>query len=298
MNQSEGMAVLPEKNFESGSHSLLELFGDTGRDNWGVRIPNYQRNYKWKSSDQISRLQSSIYSNFSTTLAPTFLGSIIFAEQSRTSAHKHIPIDVVDGQQRLTTLTLFSLALIVKLAEQKQKINGMPSLTPDDKDWLQNELNRSIEDLESFVFITITVQRISSLLPRLFRTEDDLQENQTSSQFKSPLASAVLELAKTEPSDYPKFEFPKAIKDSNEGELIYNVYADFGAFIDKLSDEESLEKDESCEFVPITKLSQGNYTRLFTADGHKCEPGVFKNAKRNDALADLLRILLLSGIYF
>lgn len=73
------------------------------------KIPIYQRNYSWKA-EEIEQLLSDINDAFRKTHKPQteekncyFLGNIIVTEQEKGS---HIDYEVIDGQQRLTTLYL------------------------------------------------------------------------------------------------------------------------------------------------------------------------------------------------
>lgn len=73
------------------------------------KIPIYQRNYSWKS-EEIEQLLSDINDAFRKTHKPQteekncyFLGNIIVTKQEKGS---HIDYEVIDGQQRLTTLYL------------------------------------------------------------------------------------------------------------------------------------------------------------------------------------------------
>src|SRR5664280_1499964 len=66
------------------------------------QIPQYQRPYKWEE-EQIEKLWDDIYTAFENEDSNYFLGSIITAKDSFSSSKY---LDVVDGQQRLTTLMI------------------------------------------------------------------------------------------------------------------------------------------------------------------------------------------------
>ncbi|WP_253197274.1 DUF262 domain-containing protein [Clostridium algidicarnis] len=72
-------------------------------------IPVYQRYYSWKV-EQCQRLWNDIVNMQKTSKAGHFVGSIVnIAEQAMpTGVQKYM---IIDGQQRMTTLTLLLIAL-------------------------------------------------------------------------------------------------------------------------------------------------------------------------------------------
>lgn len=78
-------------------------------------VPDYQREYVWKSDDHVQRFLDDIYDEFdpyNSDQSRYFIGSIIIVEKSENESI----YDVIDGQQRLTTiiLTLCSIREILK----------------------------------------------------------------------------------------------------------------------------------------------------------------------------------------
>lgn len=68
-------------------------------------VPLYQRNFAW-SEDEISRLLQDIYENFEKDPnSKYYIGSLIVLKR------KNGDFEVIDGQQRLTAVTLISKAL-------------------------------------------------------------------------------------------------------------------------------------------------------------------------------------------
>jgi uncharacterized protein with ParB-like and HNH nuclease domain len=65
------------------------------------QIPRYQRPYKW-SDEQVEKLWDDITEAYENNTESYFLGSIITAAPKENSSYR----DVVDGQQRLTTLMI------------------------------------------------------------------------------------------------------------------------------------------------------------------------------------------------
>ena len=103
--------------FRPSSVSISQLFMDP---KILYRIPQYQRPYKW-GNEQIEQLWDDIFEAYENDIDNYFLGSVITAKPLDNSQY----IDVVDGQQRLTTLMiLLCLEIISKiLIKIMQKIH-------------------------------------------------------------------------------------------------------------------------------------------------------------------------------
>jgi uncharacterized protein with ParB-like and HNH nuclease domain len=78
-------------------------------------IPVFQRPYSW-GKDEINRLIDDVFSTPEEDL-PYFLGSIVLASQNQESKDSRIAI--LDGQQRLITVSLLIYAFIQKLKEEE-----------------------------------------------------------------------------------------------------------------------------------------------------------------------------------
>lgn len=89
-----------EEPFKPLSLSIRELFGNADAL---YKIPQYQRPYKWED-EQVEKLWDDVYESFENEDENYFLGSIITAKPRDNE--KSAYIDVVDGQQRLTTLMI------------------------------------------------------------------------------------------------------------------------------------------------------------------------------------------------
>lgn len=101
---------------ENGQKKLKELFD--GRKIFN--IPNYQRAYAWEESRQLPDFIEDIDNQ--SLERDYFLGTILFREQAEKQMGFDI-IDIVDGQQRITTIIIFMKVLLDKLAA---------GMTPDD----------------------------------------------------------------------------------------------------------------------------------------------------------------------
>ncbi len=81
-----------------------------------VRIPFFQRRYVWKEENW-----SDLYDNFFDSEIPGFLGSIILKGKKKIRVTDPSECSVIDGQQRLTTLSIFVMALYDTLNENDKK---------------------------------------------------------------------------------------------------------------------------------------------------------------------------------
>ena len=80
-------------------------------------IPIYQRTYSW-SDKQCRQLWDDILrAGSSDTIAVHFIGSIVYVEQGLSQVTHQAPLLVIDGQQRLTTVTLLIEALARSLGD-------------------------------------------------------------------------------------------------------------------------------------------------------------------------------------
>ncbi len=80
-------------------------------------IPVYQRNYTWNPEKETERFMNDIQALLEHRVGNHFLGIIIYIESKVSAMFRQL--QVVDGQQRLTTSFIFLLAL-KKIAEEKR----------------------------------------------------------------------------------------------------------------------------------------------------------------------------------
>jgi uncharacterized protein with ParB-like and HNH nuclease domain len=105
--------------FKPEAKTIMKIFGDA--DSY-YQIPDYQRPYSWED-EQIEQLWDDIYSAVESSDESYFLGPMILVRT--TKGH----FEVVDGQQRLTTLTiLFCVLRDLYLKDDKRVLNAIKSL--------------------------------------------------------------------------------------------------------------------------------------------------------------------------
>ena len=96
-------------------------------------IPRYQREYTWNQRDW-----ANLYDDITQNDAGYFLGSFIVVNGTVDSKRDTIHYEVIDGQQRLTTLSLFLAAVYARIMEHKDSIDDDMML--DDIRPLRNRL--------------------------------------------------------------------------------------------------------------------------------------------------------------
>jgi uncharacterized protein with ParB-like and HNH nuclease domain/predicted transport protein len=80
-------------------------------------IPIYQRTYSWTDKQCRQLWDDIVRAGSSDQIAVHFIGSIVYVEQGLSQVTHQAPLLVIDGQQRLTTLSLLIEALARKLGE-------------------------------------------------------------------------------------------------------------------------------------------------------------------------------------
>ena len=104
------MEFKPEKQY------IAKLLGEEGRK---FIIPEYQRPYRW-TKDECETLWNDILGVFGNgeNIEEYFLGSIVTYKND----NKKLEIlEIIDGQQRITTLTLLFRAFYECFKKEKQK---------------------------------------------------------------------------------------------------------------------------------------------------------------------------------
>ncbi len=89
------------KSLTAHEHPLIKVFSS----DYEFRIPDYQRPYRWGTDQALQLLDDLVETLDREDDEPYFLGSLVLVQQSPTR------FDVIDGQQRLTTLTLLFAVL-------------------------------------------------------------------------------------------------------------------------------------------------------------------------------------------
>ena len=78
-------------------------------------IPIYQRTYSWGEKECRQLWNDIIRAGGNDSVPAHFVGSIVYVEKGLYQVSSQSPLLVIDGQQRLTTVTLLLAALVQAL---------------------------------------------------------------------------------------------------------------------------------------------------------------------------------------
>jgi uncharacterized protein with ParB-like and HNH nuclease domain/predicted transport protein len=87
-------------------------------------IPIYQRTYSWTDKQCRQLWDDILRAGSSDTIAVHFIGSIVYVEQGLSQVTHQAPLLVIDGQQRLTTVSLLIEALARAVGEEDEPLDG------------------------------------------------------------------------------------------------------------------------------------------------------------------------------
>ena len=82
-------------------------------------IPIYQRTYSWSEKECRQLWEDILRTGRNDAVSAHFVGSIVYVEKGLYSVSSQSPLLVIDGQQRLTTVTLLIEALARSLGESE-----------------------------------------------------------------------------------------------------------------------------------------------------------------------------------
>src|SRR3954465_8711296 len=123
-------------------------------------IPIYQRTYSWMESECRQLWDDILRTGSNDAIAAHFVGSIVYIEKGLYQVSSQSPLLVIDGQQRLTTVTLLIAALTKALGDTEpledfssEKLRGYYLLNPLEKEERRYKLILSQTDKDSLISI-------------------------------------------------------------------------------------------------------------------------------------------------
>ena len=190
------------KEYNSSGESIQDLFDRTEE---GFFVPLYQREYTWEE-DNINQLfddlvlgiyELSKKGNIITFLGTTILTTLKDKKQAvKPGEERAQPTAVqivIDGQQRISTLALISIQIIVRLQEL---LNGLPHKSPYLD--LHNAGSKFIERLTKLHTIELGRGADPSQKPKIIRGHDDLWTyDGDDTSYTSPVAKYVATFIRT-----------------------------------------------------------------------------------------------------
>lgn len=145
------MVSAAQKIFEADSESLYDFVSKNGR---GLYIPPYQRDYAW-DKDNVERLIDDTVQGLNALLkrpdeSITFIGTIIAMNDAKKVTISPLVknqvygqvMTIIDGQQRLTTLLMMCLTLLVEIEVQWAELKkNKVTISDETKTWIQTRVN-------------------------------------------------------------------------------------------------------------------------------------------------------------
>lgn len=268
----------------------------------GFRIPVYQRPYDWEDKN-ILRQTTSMFEGLERLCdgvkadAYTFLGSIILVEdETQETTFKGKSFTIVDGQQRITTLSLMACALIEKLRILNDDLLKLPK---DISDWMEAEVD-FIE--RSLIKTIVGKQDIKGdktfAFPRIVRTEDTRGTSVKEQDLQSGIAKFLIAFNTFYSSDDKVFVFPE-LPETRESRKIIANFSYLRELLDCLNDP-SWHQENDCKFLSADRFRHGGLKNLLEklqdslgTDGQK---EISKIQKREE-LHGFFRTLLLAGYF-
>lgn len=238
-------------------------------------IPVYQRNYDWSTSQCRQLLDDILEVGTSSKMNAHFIGSVVYVHDDVYTSSRIKELTVIDGQQRLTTLTLIYLALyrlakemedealvneisetylINKFAPEEEKLKLRPTENNDkavkyllrsDESEEFNDFSKVIDNFnyfknriteENFEFVLRGLSKLMFVEISLDRDKDDPQRI-----FES-LNSTGLELSQ---ADLIRNYILMGLKRRDQN----RIYNNYWEIIEKLAKEETSNKSRVSDFI-------------------------------------------------
>ena len=277
----------------------------------GFRIPEYQREYDW-SEENINRLFHDCLSGFFRLCtspnadAFTFLGTLILVEEKMKEKHfTGTSVAIVDGQQRLTTLTLIACALYERLKIQIEKMDII-ELKENVKDWINQEIEDRLKELSDCAYGWQQIKGNKFYpYPRIIRSRDYRAPSVHESEYFSPLGKFLEAFASHYNREGEGNVFtPPALGSGLDAKKLGENYKLVRTLVENINNTEWYE-DTECEQVPIKKeiIIKPGYKALFERFESMIDSSDSERNRALDAIAkcvdvhELVRTLLFSAYF-
>lgn len=259
------MAMEAKDIFEAASRNVRELLSERGL---GLYIPPYQRPFGW-DKDKVFKLVEDTLHGYATLVESeesfTFLGTVITIHDINFTTIQPIVrpdvpgkvLTVIDGQQRLTTLLIFCIALHnhIRVAHAKLIKSKKPEALTEAERWIDGQSRRVIDELQQ-TFIERQAFGDAPLYPRMIRSFDDQwSRSKTSAQYNSPIAYLISVYSATLEVDKPTEFKPQKRDGTIEGEeALVDRYLQISRILKNLNGSVST-KDELDELPTLQAMA-------------------------------------------
>ncbi|NOY93343.1 MAG: DUF262 domain-containing protein [Deltaproteobacteria bacterium] len=218
----------PDTLFQVSLNTVESAFSAAGR---GFYVPPYQRHYSWGKQETdrlIQDLTIGLQSWVNDPDAVTFLGSIIIIkdelfDQVVPAIKDHLPGEVmvvIDGQQRLSTLTMLAIMLHAEVISVGEKVKRAPDFPG--KGWILNRYEQTVHRLLPLFELDSGFGEWQ-FYPKIIRAYDDQwSRDPASAKYASPIARIINRYIKHHRSD-TRSRF--ALVDNDPGHASVNAVA-------------------------------------------------------------------------
>ena len=188
--------------YKSDTIVLKDLY-DYDRQEYSLVIPEYQRSYLWKKENFEKLIDSLLenFSNLSTIPSKTFfLGAVIFSKSKYSDNRTLKPFDVVDGQQRITSLCLLMISLYKEICYQHTRFQHNEDTDTYEINWVSNEVSTILELIQKFLFVQERVNAnlgvIELFMPRIIRQNDKRDKEIRNQRYDSSISQVLNQFKK------------------------------------------------------------------------------------------------------
>lgn len=219
-----------QKIFDAESESLYDFVAKNGR---GLYIPPYQRDYAWDKSNVERLIDDTIQGLMSLLKRPdesiTFIGTIITMNDVKKLTINPLVknqvygqvMTVIDGQQRLTTLLIMCLAMLLELEVQWAELQKQNvTINEEAKYWLETRVN-NFRGLLSQMLAERQNNGEGEFrhFPKMIRAFHDTWSYESDkAKYTSPVAWLLFEFVKFRERGNPIWaKFPNVLKKASEG---------------------------------------------------------------------------------
>ncbi|MBG6223352.1 MULTISPECIES: DUF262 domain-containing protein [unclassified Janthinobacterium] len=178
------------QSFTHSADSLQSFFSQPGR---GFYIPYYQRNYSW-DEENAEKLVTDIFSGIKRTLTKPnnsiFLGTVILHDEKNVMVGTHTDTpnlltkvsNVVDGQQRITSIAMLACVLSHNISNSVTKLRSFAPLAAE-FGMLASELDNEQPEIREFYSVEIKKNGAQPRLKPLIIRAGDVTSNPVSDQW-------------------------------------------------------------------------------------------------------------------
>ena len=236
--------------FQPTSSSVLDFLRESGQC---LYIPVYQRPYSW-GKDNVDRLFTDVVMGLNKIIfsseALTFIGTIICIHDTnyngiqpiyRTQVPNRV-MTVIDGQQRITSITLLNTILHAEITRRMKKFDNSDE---NHFIWIFDHCSETISELEGTIWENRNKgDKLCRFYPKIIRAIDDKWSTRPGEAgYNSPIGSYL-------------FSYIKFVKGEEKGAFKFEPKDEAGAILDKFS---ILTENRKQMVRTVNQIAKGGY---------------------------------------